>query len=523
MKIKRALISVSDKTGLEELAKVLNKFGAEILSTGGTAKAIRALGIPVKDVSEHTGFPEMLDGRVKTLHPKVHGGLLALRENKEHMETVKKHDIGLIDMVVVNLYPFEKTVAKPGVKLEEAIENIDIGGPSMLRSAAKNHKSVCVVCDPADYKRVIEDMEKNSGGVSEKLLVELGMKVFQRTSTYDAAIHKYFTHDARRTTHDESAYPPDINLNFTKLQDLRYGENPHQKAAFYKDESVNEPSVSNAIQLHGKELSFNNIIDLNAALEIVKEFDEPAATIIKHTNPCGTATAKTLKQAYIDALDCDRLSAFGSIVGFNKPVDLDVAKTILEEADFVECIIAPSYEKAALDALKTKKNLRLIEVKGFGRTRDARDKDMKKVVGGILLQDRDLAELKESDLKVVTKIKPTKDEMKSLLFGWVVAKHVKSNSIVLCQGTKTVGVGAGQMSRVDSVMIACKKAGARAKGSCLASDAFFPKEDGIEQAAQGGAVAIIQPGGSVRDAEVIAMADKLGIAMVFTGIRHFKH
>jgi len=535
VKIKRALISVSDKTGLEELAKVLNKFGAEILSTGGTAKAIRALGIPVKDVSEHTGFPEMLDGRVKTLHPKVHGGLLALRENKEHMETVKKHGIGLIDMVVVNLYPFEKTVAKPGVKLEEAIENIDIGGPSMLRSAAKNHKSVCVVCDVADYKRVIAEMEKTGGSVSEELCVELGVKVFQKTSCYDAAIYGYLEgvigekkggeggKDKGQVQGQGEAFPSTLSLNFKKLQDLRYGENPHQKAAFYKDESVTEPSVSNSVQLHGKELSFNNIIDLNAALEIVKDFDEPAATVIKHTNPCGTATAKTLKQAYIDALDCDRLSAFGSIVGFNKPVDLEVAKTILEEADFVECIIAPSYETAALEALKAKKNLRLIEVKGFGRTRDARDKDMKKVVGGILLQDRDLAELKESDLKVVTKVKPAKEQIKSLLFGWVVAKHVKSNSIVLCQGTKTVGVGAGQMSRVDSVMIACKKAGSRAKGSTLASDAFFPKEDGIEQAAQGGAVAIIQPGGSIRDAEVIAMADKLGLAMVFTGVRHFKH
>ena len=527
MKVKRALVSVSDKAGLETLVKVLNKFGVEILSTGGTAKAIRALGIPVKDVSEHTGFPEMLDGRVKTLHPKIHGGLLALRDNKEHMETVKKHDIGLIDMVIVNLYPFEKTVAKPGVKLEEAIENIDIGGPSMLRSAAKNHRSVCVVCDPMDYKRVIDEMEKNSGSISEGLLVELGIKVFEKTSTYDAAIFAYLKKTALGASSKEQGsgeeFPANLNLNYKKIQDLRYGENPHQKAAFYKDESCTEPSVSGAVQLHGKELSFNNIIDLNAALEIVKEFDEPAATIIKHTNPCGTATGATLKQAYIDALDCDRLSAFGSIVGFNRPVDTELAKTILEEADFVECIIAPSYESAALEALKKKKNLRLLEVKNFGASAGKTDPDMKKVVGGILLQDRDVARLKESDLKVVTKVKPTAEQMKALLFGWVVAKHVKSNSIVLCQGTKTVGVGAGQMSRVDSVMIACKKAGERAKDSTLASDAFFPKEDGIEQAAQGGVKAIIQPGGSIRDAEVIKMADKLGIAMVFTGVRHFKH
>ncbi|MCM8791056.1 MAG: bifunctional phosphoribosylaminoimidazolecarboxamide formyltransferase/IMP cyclohydrolase [Candidatus Omnitrophica bacterium] len=527
MKVKRALISVSDKTGLEDLVKALNRFGVEILSTGGTAKAIAALGIPVKDVSSHTGFPEMLDGRVKTLHPKIHGGLLALRDNKEHMETVAKHDIGLIDMVVVNLYPFEKTVAKPGVKLEEAIENIDIGGPSMLRSAAKNHRSVCVVCDPLDYKRVIDDLDKNSGGISESLLVELGIKVFERTSTYDAAIYRYLkTHvkaDSRQPDASTEEFPAVLNMSYRKLQDLRYGENPHQKAAFYKDEAVDEPSISSAVQLHGKELSFNNIIDLDAALEIVKEYSEPAATIIKHTNPCGTATAATLRQAYIDALDCDRLSAFGGIVGFNRPVDLDVANTILAEADFVECIIAPSYEPKALEALKTKKNLRLLEVRNFGAKSSTTGLDLKKVVGGILVQDRDLKTITESDLKVVTKLKPTKEQIASLLFGWVVVKHVKSNAIVLCQGTKTVGVGAGQMSRVVSVMIAAKKAGDRSKGSTLASDAFFPKEDGIEQAAAAGVKAIIQPGGSISDEKVIQKADELGIAMVFTGVRHFKH
>lgn len=525
VKIKRALLSVSDKTGLEELVKTLRKFGVEILSTGGTAKAIRALGIPVKDVSEHTGFPEMLDGRVKTLHPKIHGGLLALRENKEHMATVGERGIGLIDMVVVSLYPFEKTISKPGVKLEEAIENIDIGGPSMLRSAAKNHRSVCVICDPADYKRVIESMENGQGSLPEGLLAELGIKVFDKTSQYDSAIYKYLkVHSPQSMVHSNAnEFPPTINLNFQKIQDLRYGENPHQKAAFYRDLSVNEPGIANSVQLHGKELSFNNIIDLNAALEIVREFDEPAAAIIKHTNPCGAASAKTLKDAYIDALDCDRLSAFGSVVGFNRPVDMALARAILEEADFVECIIAPSYEAQALDALKVKKNLRLLEVKIFGTKSASSAPDMKKVVGGILIQDRDLASIKEADLKVVTRIKPTKEELRSLLFGWVAAKHVKSNAIVLCQGTKTVGVGAGQMSRVDSVMIASRKAGERAKGSTLASDAFFPKEDGVEQAAAAGVKAIIQPGGSIRDAEVIRAADRLGIAMVFTGIRHFKH
>lgn len=529
MKIKRALISVSDKTGLENLVKVLEKYGVEILSTGGTAKVIRELKILVKEVSDYTGFPEMLDGRVKTLHPKIHGGLLALRENKEHMETVKKYDIGLIDMVVVNLYPFEKTIAKPGVKMEEAIENIDIGGPSMLRSAAKNCKSVCVVCDTNDYKRVIEDMEKNAGGVSDGLLMELGAKVFERTSSYDAAIYEYLSKHAASGKgqvvrgNGEEGFPSTLNLSFKKLQDLRYGENPHQKAAFYKDESSSEPSVSGAVQLHGKELSFNNIIDLNAALEIVKEFDKPAAVIIKHTNPCGTAIADILKEAYLDALDCDRLSAFGSVVGFNKNIDSETAQTILKEADFVECIIAPSYESGALEALRQKKNLRLLEVKNFTSKPAVFDKDLKKVVGGILVQTRDVAKLKESDLKVVTKVKPTKGQLESLLFGWAVAKHVKSNAIVLCRGTKTVGVGAGQMSRVDSVTIACQKAGSKAKGSTLASDAFFPKEDGIEQAGRHGVEAIIQPGGSIRDDEVIKMADKLGIAMVFTGVRHFKH
>ena len=525
MKIKRALISVSDKSGLEELVKALSKFGVEIISTGGTAKAIRALGIEVKDVSDYTGFPEMLDGRVKTLHPKIHGGLLALRGNKEHMETTKKHGIGLIDMVVVNLYPFEKTVSLPDVKLEEAIENIDIGGPSMLRSAAKNYKSVCVVCDPSDYKKVIIEIEKSGGSVSEGLLIELGIKVFEKTSNYDGAIYEYLkqTNDERRTTNDESKFPSILNIKLEKIQDLRYGENPHQKAAFYRDEGSNEPGVSNAVQLHGKELSFNNIVDLNAALEIVKEFDTPAAAIIKHTNPCGSATAATITKAYIDALDSDRLSAFGSVVGFNRDVDAELAVTILKEADFVECIIAPSYSKEALSKLTAKKNLRLLEVKNFNNKSASRDKDMKKVTGGILIQDRDFAGITKSDLKIVTKIKPTEEDIRSLLFGWTIAKHVKSNAIVLCNGTKTVGVGAGQMSRVDSVMIAARKAGERAKGSMLASDAFFPKEDGIEQAAKAGVKAIIQPGGSIRDAEVIKKADELGLIMVFTGIRHFKH
>ncbi len=523
IKIKRALISVSDKAGLVDLVRTLHKFNVEIISTGGTAKAIRAIGIPVKDVSEYTGFPEMLGGRVKTLHPTIHGGLLALRGDKEHMDTVEKHGIGLIDMVVVNLYPFEKTVSKPGVKKEEAIENIDIGGPSMLRSAAKNHRSVCVISDPEDYGRVVKEMDKSGGSISEELLAALGAKVFKRTSEYDAAIYRYFSKDPVMAENDGVGYPDSLDLRLKKIQDLRYGENPHQKAAFYGDASDAGTGISGAVQLHGKELSFNNIMDLDAALETVSEFNEPAAVIIKHTNPCGAATAGDLNAAYLDALDCDRLSAFGSIVGFNRPIDIKLAETILKEADFVECIIAPSYEPKALEALKAKKNLRLLEVPKFREKSSKVTCDMKKVAGGVLIQDKDTAFITEKDIKVVTAARPSGEEIKSMIFASIIAKHVKSNSIVLCHGTKTVGIGAGQMSRVDSVVIAVNKAGARAKGSTLASDAFFPKEDGIEQAAKAGVKAIIQPGGSIRDKEVIAAADRLGIAMALTGIRHFKH
>ncbi len=514
-KIKRALISVSDKKGLEELVKVLNEFKVEILSTGGTAKLIRGLGIPVKSVSDHTGFPEMLDGRVKTLHPKIHGGLLAIRDKKEHMEQIKKHDIGLIDMVVVNLYPFEKTVAEPSVKLEEAIENIDIGGPSMLRSAAKNSKDVVVVCDPDRYKDVIEELKKNDGAVSDELHFKLGVEVFEKTSKYDAAIYNYL-----RPKTKEEDFPDILELKFEKAQGLRYGENPHQKASFYKDKNISAVGISNAKQLHGKELSFNNIIDLDAALEIVKEFKEPAASIIKHTNPCGAASNKTLADAYNDALDCDRISAFGSIVGLNREVDLKTAEAIIN-AGFTECIIAPSYEKKALDILMDKKNLRLIEA---GELKDIeKDYDLKKVVGGLLIQDRDIFHIEEKDLKIVTKKRPTKEEIASLLFGWKIVKHVRSNAIVLSQGTKTVGVGAGQMSRVDSMVIAIMKSKGLSKGATCASDAFFPKEDAIEEAKRAGITSIIQPGGSIRDEHVIKACDDAGISMVLTGVRHFKH
>lgn len=521
VKVKRALISVSDKSGMEDLVKTLNEFGVEILSTGGTAGKIKDLGIPVKDVSEYTGFPEMMNGRVKTLHPKIHAGLLALRDSGSHMEQAKAHNIEMIDMVVVNLYPFEKTVAKEGVTLQEAIENIDIGGPSMLRSAAKNHRSVAVVTSPAAYSHIIEEMKGNSGCLSEKTLKELAVEVFRRTSEYDSAIYRFLksTDNGEQKTEE---FPQNLSLSFDKAQDLRYGENPHQRAAFYKDKNAQEAGVSSAQQLQGKELSFNNIIDLNAAIEIVKEFQRSAASVIKHTNPCGAAVADSLSQAYIDALDCDRVSAFGSIVGFNGKVDKELASVVMREADFVECIIAPSFDDEARSIFSKKKNLRLLEVADFRRTSN-KEVDYKKVVGGLLVQGMDLKVVGKSELKVVTKKEPAKGEIDALLFGWKIVKHLKSNAIVLCQGTKTVGAGAGQMSRVDSVIIACRKAADRSKGSVLASDAFFPKADAIEQAHKAGIKAIIQPGGSIRDGEVIEACDKYGISMVFTGVRHFKH
>ncbi len=519
-KVKKALISVSDKSGLEEFAKGLDELGVEILSTGGTAKLISGLGIKVRSVSDYTGFPEMLNGRVKTLHPKIHGGLLSLRENKDHMEQVKKHNIELIDMVVVNLYPFEKTVAKEGVKQEEAIENIDIGGPSMLRSAAKNFKDVVIVCNPDRYKDVLGELKKNNGSIPDKLHFELGVEVFDKTSKYDTAIYNYLKTQLDGGKGRDEAFPDDLNLNFGKVQSLRYGENPHQKAAFYKDKNVNVIGITSARQLHGKELSFNNIIDLDAALEIVKQFKEPAASVIKHTNPCGAAQADTLDKAYIDALDCDRMSAFGSVVGLNRKVNKAAAQAILS-ADFTECIIAPEYDNDALELLKQKKNLRLIEA---GRLKGVeKDYDLKKVVGGVLIQDRDVLEISEKDLKVATKKKPTQDELKSLLFGWKIVKHVRSNAIVLCNGTKTIGVGAGQMSRVDSMIIAIRKSNGRCKGATCASDAFFPKEDAIQEAKKAGITSIVQPGGSIRDEHVIKACDEAGISMVFTGARHFKH
>ena len=517
IKVKRALISVSDKTGIVDFAKALKKYGVTIISTGGTSKALKEAGIDCMDISDVTGFPEMLDGRVKTLHPKIHGGLLALREKKEHMDVIKEHKIEMIDMVVVNLYPFEKTVAKPNVTIEEAIENIDIGGPSMIRSASKNYESVCVIVNPSFYGEVLSDMEKNSGSVSDDLKRKMMIEAFKHTYEYDMNIYNFFSKKVQ--TGD---MPEMFNLSMKKAQGLRYGENPHQKAAFYVSSKAAEPSISNAKQLHGKELSYNNIMDADAAIEIIKEFGEPAVTIIKHANPCGTAVAKDLDTAFVSAYEADPVSAFGGIIAVNRKITAKIANFLTGK--FMEMVAAPEYDAEALEILKKKKDIRLLEVKGLGSD-IARDNEfaVRKVVGGVLVQDRDLKSIIAADLKVVTKKQPTKDEIADMLFGWKVVKHVKSNAILIVKNGVTLGVGAGQMNRVGSVKIAAEQAGEKAKGAVLCSDAFFPKADGIEAAHKAGVTAIIQTGGSVRDQEVIDAADKLGIAMVVTGVRHFKH
>ncbi|MBU0548581.1 MAG: bifunctional phosphoribosylaminoimidazolecarboxamide formyltransferase/IMP cyclohydrolase [Candidatus Omnitrophica bacterium] len=517
VKIKRALISLSDKTGIVDLARELKKFNVEIISTGGTAKLLRESNIEVKDVSQYTGFPEMLDGRVKTLHPKIHGGLLALRRNQEHIQTLEEQGISLIDLVVVNLYPFEKTIRKPGVSIDEVIENIDIGGPSMLRSAAKNHQSVAVICNPHHYPQVIAELQKNNGSLPEDLMRELGIEAYRHTGQYDTTIYNYLS-SYFKTNKTVEGFPVEFNLSFEKIQSLRYGENPHQQAAFYKQRDKTKGLIK-ARQLQGKELSFNNILDLNSALELVKEFKNPAAVVVKHNNPCGVAEDKSLARAYFNAWKCDKLSAFGGIVALNRKMDLATAK-IVAKSDFLECIIAPAYDKEALGLFKDKKNLRLLELDDLSIVDEP---EFKRVSGGMLLQGKDLLTLDTNNLKVVTKKKPSRGQMESLIFGWKVAKHVKSNAIVFTKGTKTVGIGAGQMSRVDSVMIAKNKSGKLSKGCCLASDAFFPKEDAISWAHKAGAQAIIQPGGSIADQRIIRACDKHKIAMVTTGIRHFKH
>lgn len=518
-KIKRALISVSDKEGIGQFAIGLNALGVEILSTGGTASLLKENGMPIISVSDYTGFPEMLDGRVKTLHPKIHGGLLGQRSKKEHLDKMKEYGIKPIDMVIVNLYPFEETIAKEGCALSEAIENIDIGGPTMLRSAAKNYTDVTVIVDPGDYGRVLKEMKENDGFISLDTNFQLAKKVFQLTARYDGAISNYLgSIDNKEKRH---GFPEALTLQFGKSQGLRYGENPHQKAAFYIERSINEPCVSNASQLQGKELSFNNIIDLDAALETVKEFQEMAAVIIKHTNPCGVATSeKSLVDAYCKARDCDPTSAFGGIVGFNRKVDIKTAAEIV--STFVEAIIASGYDEDALEILKEKKDLRVLllpSLEGYPQ----KGYDLKKVVGGLLVQDRDLGMVDFKSLKAVTKRSPTEDELKAMRFAWKVCKHVKSNAIVYSTSDQVVGVGAGQMSRVDSSRLAVMKANLPTEGTVLASDAMFPFRDGVDAAAKAGVTAIIQPGGSIRDQEVIQAANEHNIAMVFTMVRHFRH
>ena len=544
-KIKRALISVSDKTGLEKFASALIDLKVEILSTGGTKATLDKAGIPCTAVEDYTGFPEMMDGRVKTLHPKVHGALLGVRDNKQHVAAAKAHGIEFIDLVVVNLYPFQQTVAKPNVSFETAIENIDIGGPAMLRSSAKNHKYVAVVCNPARYDALTAEMKRGRGALSDETRQDLALEAFAHTGQYDAAIAAYLS---KQFAAEESSFPEYFAPWYVKQgEDLRYGENPHQSAAVYAQISAAEPGLARAEKLHGeKELSFNNYLDLTAALEAARDFDDPTAVIIKHLNPCGLASADTLAKAFTDAWVSDPISAFGSVMGFNRIVDVDTARRIgnddylkdvvipryqLESGDeestiigsFVEAIIAPAYESEALGILKQKKNLRVMLLEDFAPKGREKDFDLKRIPGGLVVQNPDMGTVLRKELKVVTERKPTPDQIRSMLFADRVAKHVKSNAIVLVQGARIVGCGAGQMSRVDSCLIAARKAGKRAYGSVLASDAMFPARDGLDAAAETGAEAIIQPGGSVRDNEVIKAANERGLVMVFSGMRHFWH
>jgi phosphoribosylaminoimidazolecarboxamide formyltransferase/IMP cyclohydrolase len=522
--IRRALLSVSDKTGLVDFARELvTKYNVELIATGGTRKALADAGLPVKDIAELTKFPEILDGRVKTLHPAIYAGLLAKRDKPEHMQTLADHALPEIDLVVCNLYPFEQTVARPGVTEAEAIENIDIGGPCMVRAAAKNFASVAVVTAPSQFAGVLEAMKANDGKLPRAVRVSLAQQAFQRIADYDAAIEDYFATIAGPV--DDSVGPPVIRPRFVWKQTLRYGENSHQQAAFYSDvPKPTRPCVATAEQLHGKELSYNNILDLDSALNLAREFAGPACVVVKHNNPCGAAVAGKLADAFRQAWDGDPLSAFGGIIAFNKVVDADTASAITDPSAkrFVECIIAPDYEPYALEGLKKwKENVRLLkagELTGFPLGLDYR-----RVDGGLLVQTRDYGADKPDEWKTVTKRKPTEAEFHALHFAWFVCKHVKSNAIVLAKDTQVVGVGAGQMSRVVSVEIAVKKAGEKSGGSVLASDAFFPFPDNVHAAAAAGVSAIIQPGGSVKDKDSIAACDQHGIAMLFTGVRHFRH
>ena len=508
-KIARVLISVTDKTGIIEFASALSAMGAELISTGGTARMIREAGIPVADVSDVTGFPEMLDGRVKTMHPKIAGGILAMRGNPEHMAAIAAHGIAPIDMVVVNLYRFEEVAAKAGAHLEELIENIDIGGPTMLRAAAKNYQDVAVVVSPADYPALVEEMRASGGALSHETKWRLAKQVFRTTADYDAAISARLD----QVEASAAALPASLSIRAGKLMDLRYGENPHQSAALYGHRGQ---GIAGAAQLHGKELSYNNLVDLDAAWQLVNEFERPAVAIIKHTNPCGCAEQDTLAAAYRKAFEADPVSAFGGVIGINRAVDEETARELAKT--FLEAIAAPDFTAEALAILTAKKNLRLMRV-----SPGADPLVVKSISGGYLAQTADTAKLDRAQSVVKTKRAPTEEEWVALEFGWKVTKHVKSNAIVYARAGQTVGVGAGQMSRVDSVKIGAMKAVLPVAGTVVASDAFFPFPDGVEEAVKNGATAFIQPGGSVRDEEVIAAADRLGVAMVFTGVRHFRH
>jgi phosphoribosylaminoimidazolecarboxamide formyltransferase/IMP cyclohydrolase len=533
-KIHRALLSVSDKTGLVDLARTLADLKVELISTGGTRKALAEVGLPVRNISEVTGFPEILDGRVKTLHPRIHGGILAIRDNPEHQKTLEGQGIVPIDLVVCNLYPFEATLAKPGSSHEEIIENIDIGGPSMVRSAAKNYHDVAIVTDPSQYLDGIKELRANGGALSLETRERLAASAFARTAAYDRAISGYFS--ARTGT---EIFTPVLELTFEKRQALRYGENPHQQAAFYVEQAApgadatRLASVAKAEILHGKELSFNNILDLDSALNLIREFDEPAVAVIKHNNPCGAALGKTLEEAFRKAYEGDPLSGYGGVLSFNQELDEATARQVTEPNRFVECIIAPGYSDGAFQLLTTrptwKKSVRLLRTGPLSRGREPPEPsrtqlmDYRRVDGGLLVQTRDIGSNDFADLKVVTKRQPTPAELDDLRFAWLVCKHAKSNAIVLAKDRMVVGVGAGQMSRVDSVHLAVRKAGHRSMGAVLASDAFFPFRDNIDEAAKAGVQAIIQPGGSMRDPDSIQACDEHGLAMVLTGIRHFRH
>jgi phosphoribosylaminoimidazolecarboxamide formyltransferase / IMP cyclohydrolase len=517
--IRRALLSVSDKTGLTGFAQGLQALGVELISTGGTRHVLLAAGLPVKDIAEVTGFPEILDGRVKTLHPHIHAGLLARRDDPKHMATLEKHGIGPIDLVVSNLYPFEQAVRQPGVSEEEVVENIDIGGPTIVRAAGKNYQAVAVVTDESQYGTVLEELRSSGGKLSLATRRKLAAAAFAKIAAYDAAIANYFA------DHAEERFPPQLALQLTRRSVLRYGENPHQQAALYVEADAGPPSIAWALILHGKELSFNNILDLESALQLVRSFHHPAAVVIKHNNPCGAAQAATLADAFRMAYDGDPLSAYGGVFGFNRELDSPTAEQLVQPQRFVEAIMAPSYTPGAWEMLtsqpKWKDSVRLLQTGPL--TPPAEGYDFRCIEGGMLAQTRDIGQVDWSTVKVPTKRAPTLDERVDLEFAWNVVKHVKSNAIVLAQGGMVVGVGAGQMSRVDAVQIAVRKAGERAKGSVLASDAFFPFRDNIDEAAKAGITALVQPGGSIRDKDSIQACDDHGIAMVLTGMRHFRH